>query len=236
LISSSEQMLDAPDVSSLWQVMAREAARLIGVEDVAVVQHLEPAAGLLVATGVSVHPDAPSRVAAMQAAARHGLLWRPRRVDDLAVDPLWASAQLPAGSPAWRSLLVVPLDGLPGKNATRLAWFSTQVEAFDREVEVADLFGRHASAAVRTLVARETLTEAIAARHRIGQAQGILMARYKLNAEQAFDVFKRRSQAPSAKLHTVADHVIWSGELAEHWMIRPRKEQEIRPEAASASG
>jgi hypothetical protein len=154
-------------------------------------------------------------------------LWEPRRVDDLALDPVWPTAQLPAGSPDWHSLLVVPLEGLPGNNATRLAWFSRQVAAFERDVEIADLVGRHASAALRTLVARETLTYAIAARNRIGQAQGILMARYKLSAEQAFDVLKRRSQATNAKLHTIAEQVIRSGKLDAHRMIRPRKNHDI---------
>jgi hypothetical protein len=216
LVSASERMLDAPDANSLWPVLASEAAILIAADAAAVVRHTEPPAGLLVASGGRIHPDVPCWVAAIEAAARHGWLWEPRRIDDLNLDRRWSAADLPAGTPGWRSLLVVPLDCRPVRGVTRLAWFSKQVAAFDRCVDAAHLFGRHAGAAVRNVVARETLNQAIAARHRVGQAQGILMARYQLTAEQAFAVLKRQSQATNVKLRIIADQVIRSGALDQH--------------------
>ena len=80
------------------------------------------------------------------------------------------------------------------------------------------------SAAVRNVVARETLNQAIAARHRVGQAQGILMARYQLTAEQAFAVLKRQSQATNVKLRIIADQVIRSGALDQHGTTRPHRD------------
>jgi hypothetical protein len=216
LVSASERMLDVPDANSLWPVVASEAAILIAADAVAVVRHTEPTAGLVVASAVGIHPDVPCWVTAIEAAARHGWLWEPRRIDDLTLDRGWSAADLPVGTPGWRSLLVVPLDCRPVRGVTRLAWFSTQVAAFERCVGAAHLFGRHASAAVRNVVARETLNQAIAARHRVGQAQGILMARYRLTAEQAFAVLKRQSQATNVKLRIIADQVIRSGALDQH--------------------
>jgi hypothetical protein len=216
LVSASECMLDVSDANSLWPVMASEAAILIAADAVAVVRHTEPTAGLMVASAVGIHPDVPCWVTAIEAAARRGWLWEPRRIDDLNLDRGWSAAELPVGTPGWRSLLLVPLDCRPVRGVTRLAWFSLQVAAFDRCVDAARLFGRHASAAVRNVVARETLNQAIAARHRVGQAQGILIARYQLTAEQAFAVLKRQSQATNVKLRIVADQVIRSGALDQH--------------------
>jgi ANTAR domain len=223
LVRASECMLDASDANSLWPVMASEAATVIAADAVAVVRHTEPTAGLVVASAVGIHPDVPCWVTAIEAATRHGWLWEPRCIDDLSLDREWSAAELPVGSPDWRSLLVVPLDCRPVRGVTRLVWFSEQVAAFDRCVDAAHLFGRHASAAVRNVVARETLNQAIAARHRVGQAQGVLMARYQLTAEQAFAVLKRQSQATNVKLRIIADQVIRSGALDQH-RTTPRRE------------
>jgi hypothetical protein len=218
LISATEQMLDAPDANSLWPVMAREAARLIIADAVAVVRHSAPPAGLVVAFGGSTPGAVSSWYEAIEAAAQLGWLWEPRRIDDLGRDGVLSAAELPLGSPGWRSLLVVALDGRHSKDVTRLAWFSAHAAAFDRCVEVAHLFGRHASAAVRDVRAREALSQGIASRHRICQAQGILMARYGLTSEQAFEALKRRSQGTNLKLRMVADQVIRSGQFDKHWM------------------
>src|SRR5688572_18230115 len=47
----------------------------------------------------------------------------------------------------------------------------------------------------------------------IGQAQGILMERYKLTAEQAFAVLARVSQQTNVKLRDVAQHLVDTGEI-----------------------
>jgi ANTAR domain len=222
LVSASERMLDASDANSLWLVVASEAAALIAADAVAVVRHVEPTVGLVVASGGRIHPDVSPWVAAIEAAARRGWLWEPRCIGDVNLDRGWSATELPVGVPGWRSLLVVPLDCWPVRGVTRLAWFSKQVAAFDCCVDAAHLFGRHASAAVRNVVARETLNQAIAARHRVGQAQGILMARYGLTAEQAFAVLKRQSQATNVKLRIIADQMIRSGALDQHGTTRRR--------------
>jgi len=74
------------------------------------------------------------------------------------------------------------------------------------------LAARVVATRVSTVLARaqheKTLWEAIDSRHQIGQAQGILMERYNLSADQAFAVLRRYSQEQNRKLRAVADEVV----------------------------
>jgi AmiR/NasT family two-component response regulator len=47
----------------------------------------------------------------------------------------------------------------------------------------------------------------------IGQAKGILMERFKLNAEQAFALLARVSQDSNRRLRDVADELAATGQL-----------------------
>jgi AmiR/NasT family two-component response regulator len=46
----------------------------------------------------------------------------------------------------------------------------------------------------------------------IGQAQGILMERERVTAEQAFDILRRASQHLNEKLRDVAQNLVETGE------------------------
>jgi GAF domain-containing protein len=69
---------------------------------------------------------------------------------------------------------------------------------------VAEILGRHASIALATAREEESLWQAIDARKLIGQAQGILMERFALDDERAFEVLRRYSQNTNTKLNEVA--------------------------------
>ncbi len=56
------------------------------------------------------------------------------------------------------------------------------------------------------------LTEALRTRELIGQAQGILIERERITAEQAFDVLRRASQHMNMKLREVAATLVETGE------------------------
>lgn len=56
------------------------------------------------------------------------------------------------------------------------------------------------------------LTEALRTRELIGQAQGILMERERITADQAFDVLRRASQHLNVKLREVAERLVETGE------------------------
>ena len=54
----------------------------------------------------------------------------------------------------------------------------------------------------------ENLLEALQTRELIGQAQGILMERERITADQAFDVLRRASQRVNVKLRTIAKDIV----------------------------
>ncbi|WP_176946488.1 ANTAR domain-containing protein [Blastococcus aurantiacus] len=59
------------------------------------------------------------------------------------------------------------------------------------------------------------LEQALSSSRRIGIALGIVMERYKLTANQAFDVLKRLSMERQEKLRAVAEHIADTGTLPD---------------------
>jgi GAF domain-containing protein len=73
---------------------------------------------------------------------------------------------------------------------------------------IAHILARHASIALATARREAQLIQRVDARKLVGQAQGILMERHNLTADQAFDVLRRYSQDTNTKLRDVAQQVI----------------------------
>ncbi len=135
------------------------------------------------------------------------------RVSDLAADPRWplfTAAAVAAGAAGMLSFqLYVEGDDLGALNL-----FSRTPGAFDDASEhVGLLFAAHAAVAYAAVREREGLTRAVATRQLIGQAQGILMERYRLGADDAFALLVRASQHRNVKLRDVAEGLIRSGAL-----------------------
>ena len=76
------------------------------------------------------------------------------------------------------------------------------------DITIGQNFARHASVALSTAYVKEGLQIAIDARTFVGQAQGILMGRYGITAERAFEYLRRRSQQENVKLGDIAHDVI----------------------------
>jgi GAF domain-containing protein len=88
--------------------------------------------------------------------------------------------------------------------------------AFDgADADVAHMLARHAAVAVQHARGDEHLRKAVDARNLVGQAQGILMERFDLDADRAFEVLRRYSQHHNTKLHLVAQQLIDSRTLPE---------------------
>ena len=127
---------------------------------------------------------------------------------DVAVDPRWPvwgpqAARLGIGGVV--SVHLYSSDSDLGA----LNLYSTGVRDYaDDDLETAGLIAAHASIALAHFRDTEHLWKAIDARHRIGQAQGILMERFNLTAEAAFGVMRRLSQEGHVKLHIIADQVV----------------------------
>ena len=90
--------------------------------------------------------------------------------------------------------------------------YSPQLRGFDAKTRGEGLaFATQAAVALRSARDKEDLRIAMATRNLIGQAQGILMERYKMTAEQAFAVLTRASQDTNVKRRDVAQHLIDTG-------------------------
>ncbi|MFI1002511.1 GAF and ANTAR domain-containing protein [Streptomyces galbus] len=86
--------------------------------------------------------------------------------------------------------------------------------AFTRDSETAGwLLASHAAVALSSARTHAQLGEAIATRHTIGEAMGILMGGHRLSESQAFDVLRRYSQERNIKLREVARQVCEQGGL-----------------------
>lgn len=92
-------------------------------------------------------------------------------------------------------------------------YYESHHDFSDDEVEVAKVVAAHASVALARIRSERDLWRAIDSRHLIGQAQGILMERFKLSPERAFSVLRRYSQQHNIKLHQVAGELISTGKL-----------------------
>jgi GAF domain-containing protein len=134
-------------------------------------------------------------------------------VCDTVVDrrwPRWSSGVAELGL---RSVLTVWLCttrstlGALNLYRTRPDQFTTTDDATAR------LLARHAAVAIATVQNAATLAQAVGARTLIGQAQGLLMERFAINADQAFAVLRRYSQDNNIKLHIVANELVTTRRL-----------------------
>ena len=87
--------------------------------------------------------------------------------------------------------------------------YSHHTDAFsDDDIDIAHLYARHASIVLAAQLEVTNLRDAIAARTVIGQAQGLLMERFDIDADHAFAVLARYSQTGNQKLRKVAEHLV----------------------------
>ncbi len=133
--------------------------------------------------------------------------------NDLANDQRWPQWGPKAAVLGFGSLLAARLT-IGGTSLGALNIYSTDKREFtadDRDTAV--IFATHAAAPLISVRERENLRIAVDGRTVIGQAQGILMQKFEVDATTAFAVLRRYSQAENLKLRGVAELVIANGEL-----------------------
>ncbi|MCW2786856.1 MAG: hypothetical protein JWP74_3373, partial [Marmoricola sp.] len=103
--------------------------------------------------------------------------------NDLASDPRWATWGPKAAALGFGSLLAARL-AIGGRTIGALNLYSTQTREYsDDDRATAMIFASHAAATIMSVRERENLREAVEGRTVIGQAQGILMERFDLDAD-----------------------------------------------------
>ncbi|TCC43818.1 ANTAR domain-containing protein [Kribbella capetownensis] len=147
---------------------------------------------------------------ALLAAAAAG---SPLHVRDVTTDPRWPRWSEVLAGLGLRSVIHVPMV-LGGRGAGILSVYAALPNAFSADdVAVTHILARHASVAVATARRQQNLAQAVDARKLVGQAMGILMERYGLDGDRAFEVLKRYSQDTHTKLRDVAQHLIQTRRL-----------------------
>ncbi|QNE22697.1 GAF and ANTAR domain-containing protein [Kribbella qitaiheensis] len=130
-------------------------------------------------------------------------------IPDAKADPRWPSwSELVSGF-GIHSVLHLPLAVTDRRVGGVLSVYSTAPAAFTADDEaVAHILARHAAVALSSAREEASLAQAVDARKLIGQAMGILMERFDLDADRAFEVLKRYSQDGNIKLREVAQQLV----------------------------
>lgn len=119
--------------------------------------------------------------------------------------PAWASAAAEMG---YRSLMAVRLHTSERTMGTLNLYGARPRQFSTADLQVAHVLARHAAIALSRMQESENLWRAVDARKLIGQAEGILMERYALDSDRAFEVLVRYSQDANVKLRDVAQKVV----------------------------
>ena len=163
--------------------------------------------------------DLPRDVDALQEEVGQGpcldAVWERQTVSvpDIASEPRWPEFSLRASQRGVGSMLSFQLF-VEGDNLGALNLYARSAGAFDEHsAEVGEMFASHAAVAYSAAQRESALERALTSRQLVGQAQGILMERQRLTAEQAFAQLTRASQARNVKLHEVARRLVETGDL-----------------------
>ncbi len=226
-----------------WRVFAREMASMardllaqdtvgatldrITASAVALVPGCD-AAGILLLHGKRVETVAPTHDLVVESdrlqehlgegpcfdAARSGTKERVFRIADFTQDqphwPAYASRARDLGVGSMMGFLLFTED----EDFGALDLYSRRPGSFTEDSETAGwLLASHAAVAFSSARSHAQMEQAIATRHVIGEAMGILMGSHRLTEDQAFDVLRRFSQEHNIKLREVARKVCEHGRL-----------------------
>jgi GAF domain-containing protein len=130
------------------------------------------------------------------------------RTDDFQREDRWPHYSAEVLTLGMRSALSFKLYTTQ-RNAGALNIFGYEPKAFGPEDEaVGSVLAAHAAAAIMASRQGEQLQSALSGRDLIGQAKGIIMERYRVDAVRAFEMLRELSQTSNVKLVEIAQRVI----------------------------
>ncbi|NRQ49616.1 GAF and ANTAR domain-containing protein [Aeromicrobium stalagmiti] len=128
--------------------------------------------------------------------------------NDVEHDERWTQWGPAAAKIGIRSAVGVRLASR-GRGYGSLNIYADRAQAFTTEdAAVAEMLAAHATAAFAAAEKVEGLETALESRTTIGQAQGILMQKFDIGADAAFDFLKRISQHENRRLYAVAEAIV----------------------------
>ena len=204
--------LDGPiDVDELLHLICRAAIDNVpGVEYAGIT--LADRQGKL-ETPVATH-ELIHRVDALQYQFRQGPCvdavqgrWQARS-DDLTVDVRWPKYGPLAADLGILSQMGIELFDEPGLIAG-LNLYSSKVGAFDDDtVEAAMLFAIQATHTLGRVMTQKQLTDAMTTSTTIGRATGVVMQRFQLSADRAFELLTRVSRVHDVTIEMLANQIL----------------------------
>jgi GAF domain-containing protein len=181
----------------------------------------------------AAHRDA-ARADMLQVDLRQGPGWQaiacrqPVMVTELRFDSRWRFWAPLAADLGFRSVLSLSLTD--GDTSGALNLYSRRPSGFaSADLSLAQTFAEHASIAVAIAAEREQLLRAVQSRAILGQAQGLLMERHHITADQALTALRRYSSHTGQQLQLVARRVINGRSFSQ---LQPQTT--ISPDAALA--
>lgn len=131
------------------------------------------------------------------------------RVDDLNVERRWPRYQRCAlEQTPIRSILSYELF-VDGSAMAALNFYADAPRAFgDESLELGGIFATHVALAWSMLRRQDQFRSALASRDTIGQAKGVIMERFNLDAVEAFELLTRLSQQSNRKVIDIAKALI----------------------------
>lgn len=136
-------------------------------------------------------------------------------ISDTEDDLRWPSWSPRVAEFGLRSVLTVPLATAESTVGSLTVYAEAPNHFTGSDVAGALLLARHAATAVADVQQIADMARAVEARHVIGQAQGLLMERFGIDADQAFAVLRRYSQDGNVKLRVVAARLVATRELSD---------------------
>jgi GAF domain-containing protein len=154
-----------------------------------------------------------ARADILQVDLRQGPGWQaiasrqPVMVTELRFDSRWRFWAPLAADLGFRSVLSLSLTD--GDTSGALNLYSRRPSRFDSaDLALAQTFAEHASIAVAIAAEREQLLRAVQTCAIVGQAQGLLMERHHITADQALTALRRYSSHTGQHLQLIARRVI----------------------------
>ena len=130
------------------------------------------------------------------------------RSDDLSVDVRWPEYGPLAAELGIVSQMGIELFDEPGLIAG-LNLYSSTVGAFDDDtVEAAMLFAIQATHTLGRVMTQKQLTDAMTTSTTIGRATGVVMQRFRLSADRAFELLTRVSRIHDVTLEVLAGQIL----------------------------
>lgn len=131
--------------------------------------------------------------------------------ENTAAEPRWPAWAAEAARLGIGSVLSVRMETSAGVVGA-LNLYARRTHAFDSAgMAIAQIYARHAASALSVADRDRHLEVALASRQTIGIAQGILMQRYGLTGDQAFEALRRYAQQHDSTIGEVAAGVAATG-------------------------